>query len=350
MWDLLLEVLKTTVLVTGLVVIMMMLIESVNVENSGRVFGRLKRNSFAQVLISALLGVMPGCMGGFAVVSMYTHRLLGFGALLAMMVATAGDEAFLMLAMFPDKALILMGILLAVAVVAGLVADRFSKTQIPTRLEDSFEIHDEDSRHEHPDHGHGRHISVKLQRIILLAAVVLFLAALLTGYLEDGEHVESTGFNFLSEEWMYWLFGCLSVIVIFALLFSSDHFVEEHLWEHIICRHLPSIVAWTGGMLLAVGLLFRFIDLSAWISENTFLMILLAILVGLVPQSGPHMVFVTLFASGVIPFPVLLANSLVQDGHASLPLLADSKKSFVKAKLVKVLIALVLSSLFLLFG
>ena len=91
MLDLLIEVLRTTVLVTGLVVIMMMLIESVNVENSGRIFGRLKNNGFAQVLISALLGVLPGCMGGFAVVSMYTHRLLGFGALLAMMVATAGD-------------------------------------------------------------------------------------------------------------------------------------------------------------------------------------------------------------------------------------------------------------------
>lgn len=128
MLDLLIEVLKTTVLVTGLVVIMMMLIESVNVENSGRIFGRLKNNGFAQVLISALLGVLPGCMGGFAVVSMYTHRLLGFGALLAMMVATAGDEAFLMLAMFPDKAALLLGVLFVIAVIAGLVANRFAKS------------------------------------------------------------------------------------------------------------------------------------------------------------------------------------------------------------------------------
>ena len=351
MLDLLIEVLKTTVLVTGLVVIMMMLIESVNVENSGRLFGRLKNNGFAQVLISALLGVLPGCMGGFAVVSMYTHRLLGFGALLAMMVATAGDEAFLMLAMFPDKAALLLGVLFVIAVIAGLVANRFAKSPIPTRLEDSFVIHEEDSSHDHSGHSEGFRPSVRLQRIILLTGIVLYLAALLLGFLEEGDHAESTsGFNFLSEEWMYWLFGILSLIVIIALIFSSDHFVSEHLWEHIVCRHLPNIVAWTGGMLLGVGILFHFIDLNAWIGENTFLMILLAILVGLVPQSGPHMVFVTLFAGGVIPFPVLLANSLVQDGHASLPLLADSKRSFVKAKLVKVAIALAVSSLFLLFS
>ena len=247
MLDLLIEVLRTTVLVTGLVVIMMMLIESVNVENSGRLFGRLKNNGFAQVLISALLGVLPGCMGGFAVVSMYTHRLLGFGALLAMMVATAGDEAFLMLAMFPDKAALLLGVLFVIAVIAGLVANRFAKSPIPTRLEDSFEIHEEDSSHDHSGHSEGFRPSVRLQRIILLTGIVLYLAALLLGFLEEGDHAESTsGFNFLSEEWMYWLFGILSLIVIIALIFSSDHFVSEHLWEHIVCRHLPNIVAWTG--------------------------------------------------------------------------------------------------------
>ena len=117
--------------------------------------------------------------------------------------------------------------------------------------------------------------------------------------------------------------------------------MEEHLWDHIVYKHLPSIFAWTFGVLLVIGILFRFLDLESWISDNTALMILLAIAVGLIPESGPHLVFVTLFASGVIPFPVLLANSIVQDGHASLPLLADSKSAFLKAKAVKVGIALI---------
>ena len=140
---------------------------------------------------------------------------------------------------------------------------------------------------------------------------------------------------------MYWLFGALSLVVLGALLFASDHFVEEHLWEHIVCRHLPSIFAWTFGVLLAIGILFHFVDIESWVSGNTAIMILIAIAVGLIPESGPHLVFVTLFASGVIPFPVLLANSIVQDGHASLPLLADSKRAFLKAKALKVGIALI---------
>jgi hypothetical protein len=68
-------------------------------------------------------------------------------------------------------------------------------------------------------------------------------------------------------------------------------------------------------------------------------MILLAVLVGIIPESGPHMLFVTLFATGMVPFSVLLASSISQDGHASLPLLAESKSGFVKAKLINILVA-----------
>ena len=341
MLDIFLEALRSAILISGLVVIMMMLIEFFNVESRGRLFKSLGKSSFTQVLVSALLGSIPGCVGGFAVVSLYTHRLLGFGALLAMMIATAGDESFMMLAMFPGKAALLFAILFCLAIVAGLVADRLSRNSrdIPTRLEDSYEIHsgDEHAGHGHDNSGGGRSLGWK--RILMFVGVVVFLIALLTGLLEEGD-AEADGLNLLSEEWMYWAFGALSLVIIGTLIFASDHFVEEHLWEHIVCRHLPSIFAWTFGVLIVIGILFHFVDLEAWIVDNTAWMILLAIAVGLIPESGPHLVFVTLFASGVIPFPVLLANSIVQDGHASLPLLADSKKSFVIAKAVKVAIAL----------
>jgi hypothetical protein len=136
------------------------------------------------------------------------------------------------------------------------------------------------------------------------------------------------------------LFAGLSVIILFVLIFASDHFVEEHLWKHIISRHLPTIFAWTFGVLLVLGISLQYIDVEHWISSNTALMILLATIIGIIPESGPHMIFVTLFAAGVVPFPVLLASSISQDGHASIPLLAESKKSFLWAKLINCAIAL----------
>ena len=334
MLEILLHALRSAILISGLVVVMMMLIESFNIESDGRIFKGLQKSGFAQVLVSALLGSIPGCVGGFAAVSLYTHRLLSFGALVAMMIATAGDEAFMMLALFPGKAAWLFLILFCIAIVTGLAVDRFRKGEkpLPTRLEDSYEIHEGDSHAHHREDGKqlvSRHFGWK--RILLFVGVAAFVAALVSGLLEDEPEV-AEGIDVFSEDWMFWAFGALSLIVLAALLLASDHFVEEHLWEHIVCRHLPGILT---------GILFRFVDLEAWISGNTALMILLAMAVGLIPQSGPHLIFVTLFAGGVIPFPVLLANSIVQDGHASLPLLADGKSAFVKAKAVKVGIAMI---------
>ena len=93
-----------------------------------------------------------------------------------------------------------------------------------------------------------------------------------------------------------------------------------------------------------------YFDITSWISDNTILMILLAAAIGIIPESGPHLVFVSLYAAGVVPLPVLLASCISQDGHASLPLLAQSRGAFLKAKLINVAVAVVVSLGTVLFG
>ena len=44
-------------------------------ENEIRFFKGLRKTKIGQVVIGALLGSVPGCMGGFATVSLYTHRM-----------------------------------------------------------------------------------------------------------------------------------------------------------------------------------------------------------------------------------------------------------------------------------
>ena len=191
----------------------------------------------------------------------------------------------------------------------------------------------------------------------MFIGLAVFIAALATGRLGHEHHHDTcvehnhelchehhvheadhtTGalhIDLLSEDWMNVLFAGLSLIVLVVLITASDHFVEEHLWNHVIRKHLPVIFAWTFGVLAIVSLCLPYIDIEDWISSNTVLMILLATAIGIIPESGPHMIFVTLFAAGIVPFPVLLASSISQDGHASLPLIAESKMSFVWAKLI----------------
>ena len=335
MIEILTESLRTAVLVTGLVVIMMMLIEVFNVSSSGRMFSGLKNHRVGQVLLSAALGAVPGCMGGFASVSLYTHGLISFGALIAMMIASSGDEAFVMLAMFPGKSAWIFLVLFVIAVAVGLLVDLFHSKYDGCH---SMSVHDQDREPRH-EHKHERHYG--WQRIVMFLGVLVFIGALLGGWLE-GTDEDAGGFNLLSEEWMYWLFAALSLAVLGMLLFAGDHFVEEHLWEHIVCHHLPSIFLWTFGTILIIGILMSYFDITSWISDNTILMILLAAAVGIIPESGPHLVFVSLYAAGVVPLPVLLASCISQDGHASLPLLAESRGSFLKAKLINVVVAVVI--------
>lgn len=55
-------------------------------------------------------------------------------------------------------------------------------------------------------------------------------------------------------------------------------------------------------------------------------------LLGLIPESGPHLIFVMMYAKGLIPFSILLTTSFIQDGHGMLPMLSYSLKDSLMIK------------------
>ena len=322
--EFLLEPLHESVFITGLVIMMMMMIESLNIESKGKFFSNLSQSRVGGVLVGALLGVIPGCMGGFATVSLYTHRMISFGALVAMMIASCGDEAFVMMAMIPAEAIKIFFLLFGVAVVTGIVTDLFVKKDDKMHCPEKYEVHSEDKAGHHKGEWHPG-----WRRIVLALATAAFIAML---FLDNDEP---------DEKWLHITFAVLSLVVLGVIIFAPDHFVEEHLWHHVIVKHLPGIFAWTFGVLTLMAVLMHYFNVADWISDNTVLMILLATAIGIIPESGPHMIFVTLYASGIVPLPVLLASCISQDGHASLPLIAESKRSFLKAKAVNCGVALI---------
>ncbi len=339
------EVIKQSVLITGLVMVMMILIEYINVSSKGTVLKQLQNKPMLQILISALLGLIPGCSGGFVVVSLYAHNLVSFGALIAMMIASVGDEAFVMLAMIPETSLLLFAILFVMAIVAGFLTDRFIH-RIPGPFSpEHFVVHEHES---------GKHENLQIRgsirdnfsplrwrRLVLILGLVLFSASIVFGLLEhDHDAHEHTQNLLFSERWLNLTFAGLSLLTFVLTLFATNHFIEEHIWEHVIKHHFPKIFMWTFGTLVVIHLLMNNIDMHTWIREQFWLVLPVAILVGIIPASGPHLIFVTLFASGVIPFSILLANSIVQDGHAGLPLLAETKKGFFTAQALKIILAL----------
>ena len=141
-----------------------------------------------------------------------------------------------------------------------------------------------------------------------------------------------------------------TLFAMFVVFTVPDHFLETHLWEHVLKKHLLRIFLWTFGALLAIHLLESYIILDRWIEANTITVLIVAVLIGFIPESGPHLIFVTLFASGTIPFGILLASSIAQDGHGALPLLAVSNRGFIILKVINVLVGFAVGLVAILFG
>ncbi|MBN2426357.1 MAG: arsenic efflux protein [Calditrichaceae bacterium] len=325
-------IIKHALMITSFVFIMMLLIEYINVMTRGGWQNSLKKNRWGQYILSGFLGATPGCLGAFTVVSLYSHQIVSLGALVAAMIATSGDEAFVMFSLFPAQAFWLTILLFIIAIVGGYFTDLLYKKQdrLISHLNHELPMHSEDScicfskKLFWPQLKH-----ITFPRTLLIGIFVLFLFFLL-----------SDTIGVFEWDWKKITFTIGALFGLFVVLTVPDHFLEEHLWNHVLKKHAFRIFLWTFGALLVIDLFENFINVESWIKDNYLWVLMLAVLVGIIPESGPHLLFVTLYADGSLPFSILLASSIVQDGHGMLPMLAVSRRGFIWVKLINMIIGI----------
>ena len=334
-------ILRPTFVITGFVAVMMILVEYLNVLTRGTWQKALSGSRWRQYLVAALLGATPGCLGAFVIGTLFIHRTVSLGAVVACMIATSGDEAFVMLAVFPRTAVLLSIGLMGVAVVAGICTDMASR-QPP--VEDGCPVmivHDEDDTCRCFEAGlvlsQLKHLT--LIRGLLIGGVGLFLFGITAGA------VGTSGWG-----WIRVSLLVAAALTLFVVTTAPDHFLNKHLWQHVVLGHIPRIFLWVLGVLVVITVLHRFVDIGSFVRGNSWLVLPLAGIVGIVPESGPHLLFVTLFDEGSLPLSVLMASSIVQDGHGMLPILAYSWRSFMKIKGVNLATGLLIGALMLSLG
>ncbi|MBR6021537.1 MAG: hypothetical protein IK066_03865, partial [Kiritimatiellae bacterium] len=282
----------------------------------------------------------PGCAGGFVAVGLYAHGMASFGALLAMSVATLGDDGLFLLAKAPGWGLGLTAGLLALGVASGWIADFLwrGRKGATGGEEGHYPVHEHDRAHR----PWGAWEGLGWRRAALLAGLVLFSVGTLAGWLGDaGGGGEEEAAVEWGETAAKWLFGGLGLAAAACVWKSSEHFVGEHLWKHIVRLHVPKVLLWTLGVLAAVkwaeglGAMDGLMDgaTGRWLAVGG------AIALGWIPTAGPNLLVIGLFARGMVPAEALIANSIVQDGHASLALLAETRKGFFLTKGLKTLLA-----------
>ena len=380
-WD----VLQNTVVITAFVAMMMLAIEYINVVSGGNAVDKLLQRRSNGYLAGILLGITPGCLGAFVMVSLYAHRRVSIGAIVATMIATSGDEAFVMLGLMPQTALIMFAGMGILGIFAGWVTDRLlMKNHDSNRqLNCAFE------HHPHREHERFRWERViknwrypSATRSILSVSITLCIAMMVAFKVglfipaaherhaapgaqqmddetadddkathEEGDSVHSHDdhddhessdalgltahkHNHGTGGWTWYMLVGLLLFGLFVVATVSEHFLEDHLWGHVLKVHVPRMFLWTLGALTLIVLLEQYVNLAHLVQKNLWAVLGIAILIGLVPESGPHLIFISLFVRDTIPLSILVASSIVQDGHGMVPLLAHSRRDFFVVKLI----------------
>lgn len=377
-------ILQQTLIITTLVIGMMMVIEFINVRTGGIWSKKLQKSPWIQILFAIIMGIIPGCLGTYTIVSLYVHRVVNFPALMAAMITTTGDEAFFMFSLFPEKALIINIILIAIALIIATILQMSMKNKfIGLHKEMSFPIHENEScshSHQHKHHSVRSNIkNISFVRALLITFCVGVLIMVFSGIIDGSHHLnllmggeteESVIHSFDHQhndnictyhdhsnthshnhehggeaDWIRIILIALFVALLVIVIVAEEHFLEEHLWEHVLKVHLPKIFIWTFGVILCLTIINNYVNIHEIIDSKPFIVLLIAILIGIIPQSGPHLIFIILFAQGNLPLGIFIANCIVQDGHGALPLLAESRKAFLVSKGIKIIIALILGTI-----
>lgn len=339
-----LPIVNRAIIITLFVFVMMLLVDYFNVLTKGRMRKAVKGSRFRQYTAASFLGATPGCLGAFMNVSMYVHGLLSFGAIVGGMIATSGDESFVMLTMFPKEALLLFTLLFLLGILGAWLADKIAdlygiKACEECRLQ---VIHDVDETTPFQPSVLRNFTDLMPARYML----TLFFAVIITLNLLGVWGPQNWSLN----EPDRIIFLSLSLIGVFVILTASKHYLREHIVNHVLKKHIWRVFLWTFFALLFVEIGLQYWNLDGFITSNMGLILIISALVGLIPESGPHLVFVTMFASGIIPFSVLLTSSIVQDGHGMLPLFSYTIKDSVLIKIFNFMFGLAVGTLFFLLG
>ncbi len=336
-----LKVFLRSVNITIFVFMMMILIDWLQVQTQGRLEHILGKNRWRQYAITSFLGATPGCLGAFLVVSLYIRQLVSFGALCGTMIATSGDEAFVMLSQFPLTALLLFGLLFICGIIFARLADAIFRWRglTPCPECELSALHEEDVCKcftpsvvgEFPHWSSARYFLV----VIILILIALFSLQLIG---EPG-----------------WGWERITVVVLlafalFVLFTSPDHYLKEHIISHILKEHIWKVFLWTFFALLIVELSLGRFNLEEYIRSHLPWVLLISALLGIIPESGPHLVFVFLYSQGAIPFSILFTSSFVQDGHGMLPLLSYTIRDSILVKLLNIIFGLAVGGILYLLG
>jgi len=298
--------------------------------------------SIAEVPLAAFLGALPGCGGAIIVVTQFTKRQASFGSVVAVLTATMGDAAFLLLATRPLDGAIILTSGLVIGSVSGYIVNRIHEPNYlaPTHLTR------QDIRSLSTDN-HNKRVGRVFWRMVLIPSLVI---ALLLAFQFNFNQVSQALSEYIN------LFGAISAFIVISLwAFSSkgenyQEFTSEddstvpYSRFNKVMQDTHFVTAWVVAafVLYEVSVDLFGLDLKQWFSHYAIFAPVVGLLIGLLPGCGPQILVTTLYIQGIVPFSALIANAISNDGDALFPAIALAPKAALVATLYSAIPALII--------
>lgn len=386
--------------VTVFVGAVLLLFGYINFKQSGSLVKKIEESKKVQPVIGSLLGLTPGCGGAIFVMPLFPKGTVSFGTIVATLIATMGDSAFVLMSVMPREYIVVSIISFIVAIITGYIVDYFKfgdklLEDINKRKKNKRQL---EAMHKQADHSLQKAKMCKSntsQSICHIGheegdEIDLILHHTIKGHQDHN----TLGYKFThSAFYIFWIvigiglvLGILDlfqvdvnniiipnlgtvigvggtllsvVTMVMSKKFIQDDTHEEtelkalYLKETIIhnAQETAFIATWVFVAYFAYELFILLLGsgsystgeslMTSFLTQQGLTAVLLGVLIGIIPGCGPQIIFVTLYTRGMIPFAALLANAISQDGDALFPLIAIDKKSSVWATVFNTIPALI---------
>tara|TARA_B100001093_G_scaffold365094_1_gene349848 strand:- start:1606 stop:2769 length:1164 start_codon:yes stop_codon:yes gene_type:complete len=279
------------------------------------------------VIMASLLGALPGCGGAIVVVTQYIQGRISFGSLVAVLTATMGDAAFLLLAAEPFTGLFIFVLGAGVGVLTGYIVDKIhgkSYLQGNSKLKVEFE---------------------KLKKTFVsnfnifwtLIFLPGFIIGLFVAFQQDLDQILKIpeGFSLVAS---LGLAGAILSIFMWSLNPLSDFQCSTDRTRNLLSRVVDTtnfVTTWVicGFLVFEIFMYVTSYNLKTFFDIWLPFVPLIAIFFGFLPGCGPQIVVTTFYLNGFIPLSAEIGNAISNDGDALFPAIALAPKAAIIATL-----------------
>lgn len=315
--------------------------------------------AFVQISVAAILGALPGCGGAIIVVSQYAAGQVGFAALVAVLVATMGDAAFLLLAKAPEVGFMVIALGIVVGIASGLVVHAIHAPDFLRRPV------------QYNSAALGCAQIPPLKRLWGMAWIGLVLLVapftLLSSFQIELAPLALLGYQ-IDMTIALGVFGTVVCVLMWAMLPLQNSYrslvaednvaLPAHAATSSPARPQPNmaspmvakvvhdtnfVMAWVAVAFLAFELVVHYtgLDIGSFFNSAAWLAPLIGVLVGFLPGCGPQIIIASLYLQGIAPLSTLLGNAVSNDGDALFPAIALSPKAAIYATVYSAIPALI---------